>query len=129
MAAELDASREAFVAAINSRDSRRAAAAYADDARLAPPSADLLVGREAIESFWRTGLDAGLSTVDLHPTELQHLGALVCEVGGYALRVTSPEGALVTNRGRYLVLWRRRGDGRWQRAIEMLSPDITPMNQ
>jgi ketosteroid isomerase-like protein len=125
MAAELHASREAFVAAINARDSRTAAAAYADDARLAPPSADLLVGREAIESFWRTGFDAGLSTVDLSPTELQDLGALVCEVGGYALEVTSPEGTQQTNRGRYLVIWRRRADGRWQRAVEMLSPDPT----
>lgn len=124
MAAELNASREAFIAAINARDSRTAAAAYSDDARLAPPSADLLVGREAIESFWRTGFDAGLSTVALSPTELQDFGALVCEVGGYVLGVTSPEGALLANRGRYLVIW-RRADGRWQRAVEMLSPDPT----
>jgi uncharacterized protein (TIGR02246 family) len=128
MTSDLEASRQAFVAAINAHDSRTAAAEYAKDARLVPPSAEVLVGREAIESFWRTGLDAGLSSVDLHPTELQDIGPLVCEVGGYAIGVISPEGMQLTNRGRYLVVWRRQTDGRWQRAVEMLSPDSPPLN-
>jgi ketosteroid isomerase-like protein len=126
---DLDASRQAFVAAINAGDPRTAALEYADDARLVPPSAELLVGRQAIESFWRTGLDAGLSTVDLLPTEVQDLGPLLCEVGGYALGVITQDGAQLTNRGRYLIVWRRQTNDHWQRAVEMLSPDLPPLSR
>ena len=60
--------RAAFVAALKDGDAKAASHVYADEARLLAPSAELIQGREAIEAFWRAGLEAGISEVsfDFH---------------------------------------------------------------
>jgi uncharacterized protein (TIGR02246 family) len=107
----------AFAAALGRRDASAAAALYADDGALLTPAADLIRGRTDIEAFWREGIAFGLSGIELEATDVTVIGAVAIEIGRYALRL---DGA--TDRGKYLVLHRRDGDGAWRRAVEVYNP-------
>jgi ketosteroid isomerase-like protein len=120
------ASRVAFVDALNAGRPEDAAALYAVDARLLAPSAQVIDGRAAIESFWRAGVQAGVADVELEPLELDHRGGAVYEIGHYTLRLT-PDGETPRSEGgKYLLVHQRQPDGSWQWAVEMFNPDGPP---
>jgi ketosteroid isomerase-like protein len=115
--------RASFREALQRGDSLTAAELYAADARLVAPSAELLIGRQAIERFWRAGVEAGISEIVFEPLELTPEGSVACEIGRYELRLQPVDGAVIVDRGRYVMLHRLDADGTWRRAVEMLSPD------
>lgn len=127
--ANIDEGRLAFEAALQSGDAATAASIYADDATLLAPAADVLHGRPAIERFWRTGVETGIERVTLTQLELRLRGEVAFEVGEYAMHVAPESGARVVDRGRYLIVHRADGDGRWLRCAEMFSPDQPPTKE
>ena len=118
--------RAAFVAALGSGDAKAAAAVYSGNARLLAPSAELLLGSEAIEAFWRAGIEAGISGVELNSFELEYNDSLAYEIGRYALQLEPAEGGTVVDRGKYLLVHERQEDGTWRWAVEMFNPDSPP---
>lgn len=118
--------RAAFVAALREGDAAAAAAVYSDEASLLPPSAEPLKGREAITAFWRAGLEAGISDVELDALELERVDGFAYEIGRYALRLRPARGETVVDRGNYVLVHARQTDGSWRRAVEMFSPDAPP---
>jgi uncharacterized protein (TIGR02246 family) len=120
---DIDRGRSDFAAAMRRGDAAAAASIYADDATLLAPAADVVRGRSAIERFWQTGLETGITEVELEALDVQHSGEIAFEVGRYALRVAPESGAPVVERGRYLIVHRIEPDGHWRRAAEMFSSD------
>jgi ketosteroid isomerase-like protein len=123
---EIGATRAAFVAALRGGDAVAAAAVYSENASLLPPSAEPLKGRDAITAFWRAGVDAGISDVELDALELERVDGLAYEVGRYALRLQQVGGETVVDRGSYVLVHVREADGSWRRAVEMFSPAASP---
>jgi uncharacterized protein (TIGR02246 family) len=126
LAEQVGSTRLAFVDAVRARNATALAAFYTDDARLLAPSAELLRGREAIEQFWRAGLESGVSRVILQALETRPMGSHAYEIGRYELDVQAADGTHVLDRGRYLVLHRRDTDGAWRREVEMFHPERPP---
>lgn len=126
LAGHLAESRSRFVDALSGSDPQRAADGYTIDARLIAPSAELLTGRSAIERFWRAGIEAGLTEIELRSLEIWRIDTEAYEIGTYELRLEALDGARVIDRGRYLLVLREEGDGVWRRAVEMFSPDRSP---
>lgn len=122
----IGASRMAFAAALRGGDAAAAGALYSDDASLLPPLTEPLKGREAITAFWRAGVEAGISDVELDPLELERVDGFAYEVGRYALRLQPVGGGTVVDRGSYVLVHAQRTDGSWQRAVEMFGPDAPP---
>ncbi len=121
------ATRASFVAALEQGDAHAAAAVYAADARLLPPSAELLRGRAAIEAFWSAGIASGLSGVELEAIELERRDALGYEIGRYALRLRAADGGEVVDRGKYVLVHEQQEDGAWLRTVETFNPDVAPV--
>jgi ketosteroid isomerase-like protein len=115
----LAASRETFVAGFARGDIVSACAVYAEGARLVAPSAELVEGREAIERFWKAGLDSGIAAVDLDALEVERGVGLAYEIGRYTLWL----GAEAAEHGAYVLVLEREADGSWRRAVEMFNPD------
>ena len=120
---DIDQGRSAFTAAMRRGDAAAAASIYADDATLLAPAADVVRGRSAIERFWQTGVETGITEVELVALDVQRSGELAFEVGRYALRLAPEAGSPVVERGRYLIVHRIEADGHWRRAAEMFSSD------
>lgn len=118
--------RDAFVGALQSGDAKAASASYTPDARLLAPSAALFRGREAIERFWRAGVETGISEVQLETLELVRLNGLAYEIGRYELGLTPPDGIPVVDRGKYVRVHEQQADGSWLWAVEMFNPDVPP---
>lgn len=122
-----DAARGRFEAAIRERDAAGASTSYADAARLVAPSADLIEGREAIESFWRAGLEAGIHAVERVTVGFDARGSVAYETGRYAIHVAATtDGASVVDRGAYLLVHERTPSGGWAWALEAFTPEGAP---
>lgn len=118
--------RAAFVAALQEGDAKAACSVYAEEARLLPPSAELLRGRDAIEAFWKAGLAAGITEVELEAVEVERDSRLAYEIGRYSLRLKPRDGGSVVDRGKYVLVHERQKDGAWRWAVEMFNPETPP---
>jgi ketosteroid isomerase-like protein len=112
-----------FAAALARGDALAASGAYASDATMLPPLAAPVRGRDAIAAFWRTGLEAGIVSVEFEAFVLEDGDRLAYELGRYELRLKPADGKAVTERGTYLLVHALQSDGSWRRAAEMLRPD------
>ncbi len=109
------AANKAFMAAFANGDAAGIAALYTEDGQVAPPSAEVMTGREALQEFWGMVIGMGLKSVKLETAELELLGEAGIEQGYYELGAGTGK---VADRGKYLVVWKRVG-GEW-----MLHRDI-----
>jgi len=125
-AGTIETARAGFVAALRSGDAKAASAVYAEGAKLLAPAADVIEGRDAIEAFWREGLEAGVFDVELVMLDLEQGNRLAYEIGRYALRSRPSDGGPVIDAGKYLLVHQRQRDGSWRRAVEMFNPDAPP---
>ena len=92
---------------------------YTEDARILPPGAPMVSGREGIKQFWRNLIESGnarsavLTSVEAIPT-----GEGIVEIGRASLTV-EPEGkAAAVMEVKYVVYWQRE-DGRWKWHVDI----------
>jgi len=111
-----------FSAALAAGDATAVGAVYSDQARLLAPGAELLMGRDAIAAFWKTGIAAGIRGAELTTVSVDHRDDLAVEVGRYALRIQSDGDAPV---GKYVVIHRRGADGIWRWAVDIFNSDAS----
>lgn len=118
--------RAAFGSALQRGDAAAASGHYTEGAKLLAPSSEPIRGRTEIEAFWKAGVEAGLSEIELEALAVESRDRIVFETGRYALRVRPADGSTVVDRGTYVLVHERQEDGRWRRALEMLNPETGP---
>jgi ketosteroid isomerase-like protein len=95
---------------------------YTRDARILPPGAEMICGREAIRKFWTdmvqsvNATSAVLTSVDVMPT-----GDGALEIGKATLTIAS-KGAATQMEVKYVVYWRQE-DGRWKWHVDIWNPN------
>jgi uncharacterized protein (TIGR02246 family) len=137
LGAEIDASNARFVTALAAGDAAAAVAVYAADGTLVAPAGDVIRGREAIERFWRSGIDLGLRTAEYEALDHCRGRELAFEFGRCRLHLENGDGPPKTELGSYLVVYAREDDGSWRRAVDMfttardgaLSPRACPQKE
>lgn len=110
--------------AVNRGDSAAVAALYTDDAVLMAPNAEPIRGRDAIRGFADTL--RGLSPRDVRLTveEVEVCGDTAFEVGSYTMSLQPPSQARMTDRGKYLVVWKRQPDGSWRIHRDIFNTNV-----
>ena len=111
-----------FASAVARGDVSALADLYTDDARLLAPAAPPIIGREAIEQYWQTGIDAGVRGVELELVGIKSHRGVAYELGRYAIALDD-ERKTIVDRGDYLLVHERQDDGSWRWAVEMFNPD------
>jgi ketosteroid isomerase-like protein len=95
---------------------------YTRDARILPPGAEMISGREAIKKFWSdlvqsaNATSAVLTSVDVMPA-----GDGAVEIGKATLTI-NPQGAPTQMEAKYVVYWREE-DGRWKWHVDIWNPN------
>jgi len=111
--AEIEAVNKELLAAISSGDAAGVTALYTEDAKLLPPNSEILEGREAIQAFWQGGMDMGIKEAKLETVIVEAQGDAAYEIGKYTLIIKPTGGPVITDKGKYLVVWKRQ-DGSWK---------------
>lgn len=121
LAALLERDREWAALASEGRDVERIVSFWTDDAKLFPPGAPVVAGKQAIREF----VTGSLSIPGFHIT-WETVEGFVGPGGdvGYTIgwnQITMPDadGNLRTERGRALAVWRREPDGVWRCVIDI----------
>jgi ketosteroid isomerase-like protein len=123
LAGEIAANTDRFSAALTSGDGAGAATVYAEDALLLPPTGAVISGRDAIERFWRSGIEVGLDAVELETLGHGGGGPVLYEYGRYRLLLASATGRPTTEYGAYVVVHiQTTDDGSWRWAVSTFGP-------
>ncbi|MBM3241436.1 DUF4440 domain-containing protein [Candidatus Poribacteria bacterium] len=113
---------EEFMAAISSGDAAGLAALYTKEAQLLPPNSEMVNGREAVEAFWATELDAGIKKAVLETIEVEGTGDTAHEIGKYTLFA---EGDVIIDKGKYTVIW-KKVDEQWKLHRDIWNSSMPP---
>jgi uncharacterized protein (TIGR02246 family) len=112
----IQAHNERFSAAFNSGDFAAVARLYAVDARILPPGAEMMQGREAIQGYWTAAADtvgnAKLTAIDVKPMGESHAR----EIGKFTLKTKGDSPQEIV--GKYVVIWQKEGED-WQIADDI----------
>jgi ketosteroid isomerase-like protein len=98
---------------------------YTEDARVMVPGASLLQGREAIRTAF--GAMGTMQDEKINTVSLEGRGDLACEKGTYINTIIPPgTQAAVTEKGKYLTVWKKQADGTWKAAYDIWNSDLPP---
>jgi ketosteroid isomerase-like protein len=92
---------------------------YTADARILPPGAPMIAGRENIKEFWKQAIAAlGVKSAKLATVDAEMTGDSVVEIGKADLVVA--DGSTVTLK--YVVHWKQE-DGLWKWHTDIWNPN------
>jgi ketosteroid isomerase-like protein len=106
----------------------QALAYYADDASTFPPNAPIATGKEAITNLWTQMYQTPGFSLNWQPVkvEVAQSGDLGYTYGTYQLTMNDPAGNPVTDRGKYITVWKKQADGSWKSVADMFNSDLPP---
>src|SRR5262245_17088214 len=94
---------------------------YTRDARILPPGAEIVQGRDRIAEFWAAAAAApqmGVRRVQLSTLDLQPLGDEAYEIGRATLTLAGGQRATP----KYVAVWKHE-DGAWRRHVDIWNMD------
>ena len=121
----IEANNKAFVEAFNRGEAGTVADLYTNDALLLPPNSPMIAGRTGIGEFWQKLITAGLKAVSLDTERVDVCGDTAYEVGHYALTIPIAAGGTVTDKGKYIVVWKREGRN-WKLTRDIWNTSTPP---
>jgi ketosteroid isomerase-like protein len=100
---------------------------YADGAMLLPPDASAITDKKAIRDYWRAFLD----TVDTISWEVKTIqvaksGELAYVTGTWKTTSMGFKDSIVTDTGKFLEVWKKQSDGKWQCSVDIFNFDKRP---
>ena len=120
VAPDIQTTNRTFEGLVARRDVEALDRVYTQNARILPPGAEMIAGRENIKNFWRSALDTmGVKAVKLQTVEFERLGDTGFEIGRATLEFAAADVQPVDVK--YVVLWKRE-DGEWKWHVDMWSP-------
>jgi len=122
--AEMEAVRKAdsdWLKAIQEKDIDRVLSFYWDDAMWLLPDTPTIKGKEVIKEMWLQWFDVPDSWLTWAPikVEVSNSGDLAYLTGMYEVKSPDQEGHTVTEKGEYVVVWKKAPDGKWKLAIDI----------
>ena len=96
---------------------------YTADARILPPGAPMVSGREAIKQFWAGMIQAvDAKSAELFSVDVIPAGDGVIEIGRAVLTVAAEGGATAAMEVKYVVCWKQE-DGAWKWHVDIWNPN------
>ncbi|MGI8733913.1 MAG: YybH family protein [Pyrinomonadaceae bacterium] len=119
----IEANNTQFVEAFNKGDGAAVGSMYTIDARLLPPNSEIVEGRANVQKFWQGAITAGLKLVSLEAVHVETQGNIAVEVGRYTMTVPGAGGITTTDKGKYVVVWKREGRN-WKLAVDIFNTNL-----
>ena len=109
-----------WAAAAQAKDAAKFVSIYADDAVVmmagAPDIRGIAAIREGIPGMMQD--PAFALSFEADKVEVARSGDLAYETGSYAMTMTGPDKKPATEKGHYVVVWRKGADGAWKVVVD-----------
>jgi ketosteroid isomerase-like protein len=105
------------------KDADRVASFYADDAIAYPPNAPVSTGRAAAKTVWASFFADKSFSISWKTTHAGASGDLGFTTGTYDLSFNGADGKLVSDKGKYVCIWKKQKDGSWKAIHDMWNSD------
>jgi uncharacterized protein (TIGR02246 family) len=122
--AQIEQATARFSETFNRGDAAALAAMYDTGAVVLAPNAPPMRGRQNIEALWAGARQQGFKTLDLVVNSVEVVGNHAIELGSYTLVIQPPGQGEATDRGKYMVIWRRQPDGSWKLYRDMFNTSM-----
>jgi len=112
--------------AAGSRDVEKTISYYSDDAVVMPPNIPTLTGKEPIRTLWKSMLGSPDFSGGWKATKVDvaRSGDLAYVSGTYEFNEKDDSGKPMTDKGKYLEVWKKQADGSWKCVADMFSSDL-----
>ena len=104
---------------------------YSDDASVLPSNAPIATGKEAIRALWSQVFETPGFAVswDISKLEVSRAGDLAYGHGTYEAMVNDAAGNPVTERGKWVGVWKKQADGQWKLVADIGNSDGPPASE
>jgi uncharacterized protein (TIGR02246 family) len=122
--AAIRAASTAWSQAAQAKDLGKAVSMYTDDAIAFQDKGPMTKGKENIREGWKTMLALPGPGLSFAPTavEVAKSGDMAYEYGLYDMVTTDKKGKTNDDKGKYVTVWKKQGDGSWKVAIDINNP-------
>jgi len=112
--------------AAGARDVDKTVSYYAAEAVVMPPNIPALTTREAIRGLWQSmlgspGFSGGWKATGV---DVARSGDLAYVTGTYEFTERDAGGGPMTDKGKFLEVWKKQTDGSWKCVVDMFSSDL-----
>jgi ketosteroid isomerase-like protein len=116
---------QAWSAAAGSKDLEKTVSYYSDDASAYPFNAPIATGKEAIQQLWSHLMSLPGFALSFTPTKIEvaRSGDIAYDVGTFEMKTTDPQGKLVSEVGKYVVVWKKQPKGQWKVIADIFNTD------
>ena len=99
---------------------------FTDEASELPPNAPIATGKEARRKAWSEYFATPGFAFNWQPTkvEVSRGGDLGYSMGTYELTTHDPTGKPVTDRGKYVTVWKKQADGTWKVVADIFNSNL-----
>jgi ketosteroid isomerase-like protein len=127
-AEELRAADQQWMSAFSAKNLDKSVAFVAPAASVLPPNAPIAIGPEAIRKSFAGFFALRDLQITWTPTtaEASHSGDLGYTQGTYQMSFTAAEGRKVSDRGKYVTVWKRQPDKSWKVVADIFNSDLPP---
>ena len=98
-----------FTTAFNTGNYDHAARLFSDDGVLMAPQREAAYGQKAVERLLREMGESGYSDMRLETTRVDYSADMAMELGTFSAVIHKADGSRVSERGKYVRVWRRLG--------------------
>jgi ketosteroid isomerase-like protein len=122
----IQAADAAWLQTYEAKDVDKAVAFCDEQGSLLWPNAPIATGRNAITKLTASAFAIPDFKLVWHPDKVgvAHSGDLGYTSGTYLWTFKDPSGKLVSDKGKYLTVWKKQGDGSWKMLFDMFNTDI-----
>jgi ketosteroid isomerase-like protein len=98
---------------------------YSDDAVLLPANLPIANTKDAIRAVW-SELAAPTSDISWQVTKVDvaKSGDLAYSFGTYTLNMKDPQGKAVSDKGKFMEVWKKQADGNWKTVADTYNSDL-----
>lgn len=114
--------------AAGAKDVDKTVSYYADDAIVMPPNSPQATGKEPIRAIWKgmlgaPGFSGGWKSTKV---DVARSGDLAYVSGSYELTENDASGKPVSDKGKYLEVWKKQANGSWKCVADIFNSDLPP---
>jgi len=126
--AAIRALETAWSAALQAKDVDKFVANYAPDAVTLPANGPIATTPADIRKGITDMMASPGLSMTFKPTSVfvAKSGDVAYTYGTYDLSMTGPDGKPVTDKGKYVTIYKKQGDGSWKAAVDTFNSDLPP---